>query len=268
MNEDDLMVEKEIKDKVAQNLMAWANQSIFDEADGLDGEAIFEKYDNQPVSIAILPKKSLVAFKNIQDRNLYSGKAYFIDHMVNHHDELDVSEYKNFQDDLDNFNKIYSDPKNGSIVFERDKNNKKFSIAVKEDDKGHLVFYKSYHYGDKTKKRFVELDLEKLKKEKSVKVGSSFISRTDNSEPGSPLSALTDNTNISQSQENSSNKKESVSKSTFNNLANEYNGLLKEFDENIKDYNTLLVAYNKVQEENKHLKNQIHSHNKNNSKER
>ena len=73
---------------------------------------------------------------------------------------------------------------------------------------------------------------------------------------------------VPQSQEKSSNKKETVSKSTFNNLAIEYNGLLKEFDENIKDYNTLLTAYNIVQEENKNLKNQIHSHNKNNSTER
>ena len=72
---------------------------------------------------------------------------------------------------------------------------------------------------------------------------------------------------VPQSQEKSSTK-ENLENSKFNQLAKEYNGLLKEFDENIKDYNTLLTAYNIVQEENKNLKNQIHSHNKNNSTER
>ena len=125
--------------------MNWANETTFSEADGLDGTDIFNSYENTPVPIAVLPEKALVAFDNVIDRNVYSGKAYFIDHMVNHHDELNVSEYKNFQNDLDNFDKIYSDPKNGSIVFEKNKNNKKYSIAVKEDNEGHLVFYKSYY---------------------------------------------------------------------------------------------------------------------------
>ena len=58
-----------------------------------------------------------------------------------------------------------------------------------------------------------------------------------------------------------SSTKESSENSKFNQLAKEYNGLLKEFDENIKDYNKLLSAYNKSQEENKKLKNQIHSQN-------
>lgn len=188
---------KEITDKntAYTNLMEWANQTTFDEADGLDGNQIFEKYENEPMPIAVLPKESLIAFNNVTDRNIYSGKAYFIDHMVNHHNELDVSEYENFQDDLDNYDKIYNDPKNGSVVFEKNKNNKKYSVAVKELE-GNLVFYKSYHYGEKTKKRFVEIDLDQLRKEKSVEVGKSPISPSEYSESGRPLSALTDNANI------------------------------------------------------------------------
>ncbi len=188
---------KEIYEKntAYTNLMEWANQTTFDEADGLDGSQIFEKYDNEPIPIAVLPKETLIAFDNVTDRNIYSGKAYFIDHMVNHHNELDVSEYENFQEDLDNYDKIYNDPKNGSIVFEKNKNNKKYSVAVKELE-GNLVFYKSYHYGDKTKKRFVEIDLEQLRKDKSVEVGKSPISHSEYSESGRPLSALTDNLSI------------------------------------------------------------------------
>lgn len=113
--------------------------------------------------------------------------------------------------------------------------------------------------------------LEKSIKEHKNVVEVRHISSTAEqgmSDPAAGISTLNDNTNLPQSQEKSTHIKETVSKSTFNYLANEYNGLLKEFDENIKDYNTLLTAYNKVQEENKYLKNQLHSHNKNNSKER
>lgn len=67
---------------------------------------------------------------------------------------------------------------------------------------------------------------------------------------------------LPQLQENS-NKKESPINSKFNQLAKEYNGLLKEFDENIKDYNELLSAYDKSQEENIKLRNQINSQNNN-----
>lgn len=64
------------------------------------------------------------------------------------------------------------------------------------------------------------------------------------------------------------NKQINTEKSSYNNLAKEYNGLLKDYDENIKDYNELLSAYNKSQEENRKLKAQLRSHNKNNSTER
>lgn len=50
------------------------------------------------------------------------------------------------------------------------------------------------------------------------------------------------------------------------NLAKEYNGLLKDFDNNIKDFNNLLSAYNKSQEENQKLKNQLQSQNQKKTK--
>lgn len=174
------------------NLLKWVTQEIYDEADGLTGNEIFAKYDNTPVPIAILPEKAAIIFNGLTDRNIYSGKAYFIDHMVNHHAELDVREYQELQNDLDNFDKVYLDPKNESIAFEKDKNEKKYSIIIKQDLQGHLLFYKSYHYGDKTKKRFIEIDLEKLEKKLSVEVGNSSINHPEEPGLGRLLSALTD----------------------------------------------------------------------------
>lgn len=174
------------------NLLKWVTQEIYDEADGLTGNEIFAKYDNTPVPIAILPEKAAIIFNGLTDRNIYSGKAYFIDHMVNHHAELDVREYQELQNDLDNFDRVYLDPKNESIAFEKDKNEKKYSIIIKQDLQGHLLFYKSYHYGDKTKKRFIEIDLEKLEKKLSVEVGNSSINHPEEPGLGRLLSALTD----------------------------------------------------------------------------
>lgn len=180
------------------NLLKWVTQEIYDEADGLTGNEIFAKYDNTPVPIAILPEKAAIIFNGLTDRNIYSGKAYFIDHMVNHHAELDVREYQELQNDLDNFDRVYLDPKNESIAFEKDKNEKKYSIIIKQDLQGHLLFYKSYHYGDKTKKRFIEIDLEKLEKKLSVEVGNSSINHPEEPGLGRLLSALTDINSINE----------------------------------------------------------------------
>lgn len=197
--------QKEIQ-SAKKTLLAWATQDTYDEADGLTGKEIFEKYDNTPVPIAILPKRAEIIFDG-NDRNIYCGKAYFIDHMVNHHSELDVSEYESLQDDLDNFDKVYLDPKNESVSFERSKNNKKYLIIVKQDLQGHLLFYKSYHYGDKTKKRFIEIDLEKLREKLSVEAGNPSINHLEDSRFGRLLSALTDNKTISQNNNLSNQEK-------------------------------------------------------------
>lgn len=220
---ENIMTEQKEIQSAKKTLLSWATQDTYDEADGLTGKEIFEKYDNTPVPIAILPEKAEIIFDG-NDRNIYCGKAYFIDHMVNHHSELDISEYESLQDDLDNFDKVYLDPKNESVAFEHNKNNKKYSIIVKQDLQGHLLFYKSYHYGDKTKKRFVKIDLEKLREKLSVEVGNPSINHLEDSRFGRLLSALTDNKSISQSQnlsnQNKSQEKENImtSMAVFNEL--------------------------------------------------
>lgn len=200
-------IENNEKITASNTLLNWVTQEVYDEADGLTGNEIFAKYDNIPVPIAVLPEKASIIFDGLTDRNIYSGKAYFIDHMVNHHAELDVSEYQNLQNDLDNFDKVYLDPKNESIAFEKDKNNKKYSIIIKQDLQGHLLFYKSYHYGDKTKKRFIEIDLEELEKKLSVEVGNSSINHPEEPGLGRLLSALTDINSVNETTNNVNVKK-------------------------------------------------------------
>ncbi len=190
-------IDMKYDEQLCKNTIAsWTTSDIYDEADGLDGNEIFQKYDNIPVPIAILPERAVIIFNNLSNRYIYSGKAYFIDHMVNHHAELDADEFQNFQDDLNSFEKVYLDPKNSSIIFEKDKNNKKYSIVLKQDFQGNLLFYKSYHYGSKTKNRFVEIDLEALREKISVEVGNSSINHPDEPGLGRLLSALTDINNL------------------------------------------------------------------------
>lgn len=190
---------KEIEE-ARNNLLSWANESNFEKADGLDDNEIFQKFGNiEFLPIAIIPEKAMGVFYPIKDNKVYSGKGYFIAHMVNHHDELQLDEYESLQDDLTNFDHVYQDPKNKSIVFEKEKKSKKYSLVLKQDVQGRIIFYKSYHYGDKTKKRFIELDYKKLYEEMKMleKDGIPFISHSENSEPGSPrISARPNNSNI------------------------------------------------------------------------
>ena len=56
------------------------------------------------------------------------------------------------------------------------------------------------HYGNKTKNRFVEIDLEKLKERLSVEGGYSSINHPDEPGLGRLLSALTDSNNLTLSE--------------------------------------------------------------------
>ncbi|MDR0711178.1 MAG: hypothetical protein LBF67_02365 [Prevotellaceae bacterium] len=46
---------------------------------------------------------------NINDNRVYSGKGYFIDHAVNHHPEVPLSDYQNIQEILNNPDDVLPD---------------------------------------------------------------------------------------------------------------------------------------------------------------
>ena len=186
--QDIFVLKNELKEKIA----SWVTESNLEEADGMERNQIFQMFGNKEEPIAVIPNECLYLFEPIVDNKIYSGKGYFLDHIVNHHDEINPKEFLNIQNDIDDYSNIYKDPKNESIVFETEKNNKKYSVVVKKDEEGKLVFYKSYHYGSKTKKRFINLNVKKM----SVEAGISSISHSVNAEPGRLLSALNDNFKI------------------------------------------------------------------------
>ena len=79
-----------------QDIKQW--ETWYDEAKGMTPEQIFNKYPNNPKPIAMLSDDIVAHFPGVTNRSLYCGKAYFINHMVNHHAEVNPAAYEQIQD--------------------------------------------------------------------------------------------------------------------------------------------------------------------------
>lgn len=184
------------KKALIEKIKSWATDENFDIAEGLSREDIFEKFGNDREIIAILPNKILPLF-DVTDKNVYCGKGYFIDHMANHHPEVDLSYYESIQNILDEHKEIYLDTKNGSVVFgQTNVFGKKDFLALRKDNDDKIVFYKTFYYGNKIPKKFQKIELEDIKKEISVEGGRSSINHLDNQDSAASISARTDTSNI------------------------------------------------------------------------
>lgn len=184
------------KKALIEKIKSWATDENFDIAEGLSREDIFEKFGNDREIIAILPNEILPLF-DVTDKNVYCGKGYFIDHMANHHPEVDLSYYESIQNILDEHKEIYLDTKNGSVVFgQTNVFGKKDFLALRKDNDDKIVFYKTFYYGNKIPKKFQKIELEDIKKEISVEGGRSSINHLDNQDSAASISARTDTSNI------------------------------------------------------------------------
>ncbi|QEJ94656.1 hypothetical protein FUT79_05190 [Treponema phagedenis] len=190
-----------IKKECQATLMSWATAKIFNEAKGLPREEIFKKYGTTPEPVGILPEETLEVFAPIKDNTVYCSKGYFIDHMVNHHTELELEDYKHVQEILDNPENMYLDTQTESIVFEKGYRNRKEFVVLKKDENDKIVLYKTFYYGKKTPKKFQKISpvtkLSPLQGEKSSVDGLPTISRLDKSKPGSPRLSARDDTLLS-----------------------------------------------------------------------
>ena len=145
------------KKALIEKIKSWATDENFDIAEGLSREDIFEKFGNDREIIAILPNEILPLF-DVTDKNVYCGKGYFIDHMANHHPEVDLSYYESIQNILDEHKEIYLDTKNGSVVFgQTNVFGKKDFLALRKDNDDKIVFYKTFYYGNKIPKKFQKI---------------------------------------------------------------------------------------------------------------
>ena len=194
--------DKDTKDK----LRVWANKATFEEAEGLTREEIFEKYGDKPEPIAYISHESLKLFNSVKDSTVYCSKGYFIDHMVNHHPELDFDDYNHIQEILDKPENTYLDTKTYSIAFEKEYKGRKEFVIVKKDENNKIILHKTFYYGKKVPKRFERIRPE----EQGVTSvdGNPTISRLEKSKPDSPRLSVRDaHTFLSESNKKSRLKK-------------------------------------------------------------
>ena len=185
-------MEKLEKEKLKQKIKSWATNKNFDFAKELTRTEIFEKFGNKKEVIAILPVEILHIF-DTDDRNVYCGKGYFIDHMANHHPEVDLNYYETIQDILDEHKEIYFDKKNESVVFcQINSSGKKDFLVLKKDNNERIVFYKTFYYGNKFPKKLHKIEINR---EISVEGGRFSINHLENQDSAASISARTDTGN-------------------------------------------------------------------------
>lgn len=191
----------------------WSSEETFEEAEGLSKQEIFEKYGTEKLPIATIPNNFLQLFENgkikIQDNYVYSSKGFFIDHMVNHHPELDTQDYLAMQDIINNPENVYRDNETGNIVFSQIKNNKN-DVVVLGTDNDKLILYRSCFLRRKMPHKYEEIDLQKIKEMSLEGSLSSSIEPSENQKSAVAFSALNDNSNISQLKNLSNNAQSTI----------------------------------------------------------
>ena len=191
----------------------WSSEETFEEAEGLSRQEIFEKYGTEKLPIATIPNNFLQLFENgkikIQDNYVYSSKGFFIDHMVNHHPELDTQDYLAMQDIINNPENVYRDNETGNIVFSQIKNNKN-DVVVLGTDNDKLILYRSCFLRRKMPHKYEEIDLQKIKEMSLEGSLSSSIEPSENQKSAVAFSALNDNSNISQLKNLSNNAQSTI----------------------------------------------------------
>ena len=175
----------------------WVTPEILHSLQGMSHADISAKFGDELKPIAYIRKEYLPFLADgITDNRVYSGKAYFLDHAVNHHKEVSAPEYYNIQKIIDTADDVKLDNtkpgRKPSLLFI--KNTGPVGCVVVSFEvrgNGKVVLHKSF-FSKSKKRRFDKYPSVKI----SPEVGNSSISRTANAAPASRLSALGDSDSI------------------------------------------------------------------------
>lgn len=177
--------EKEYK----KNINSWATQQNYDEAKKMSKKEIFEKFGKENKPIAEFDKKFLSFFEKTKDTKIYCSKGYFIDHMVNHHPDIPVSEYEKIPNTIKNYDKVKVDDTKGRATLIFMKKEKKWNVTVIAQEKSgkviiHKTFFQNLKEPYKSKKELEVLSSDGTPEirhtEKTVSARSRKISALDN----------------------------------------------------------------------------------------
>ena len=191
------------KRKAKHNIQEWATKENYDIAFLTPFSKITEIFGKETKAIGVLPSEIKQIYPSINDYNLYAQKDYFIDHWVNHHSELTESIFDELQNVLDNYDDIYFDPENNTIVFVKQQGRLNDFVAV-EQKKNKLVFYDSTFLRKGIPSRFEKITPAREQELNVVEVRhTSSTAEQGLSDPAAGISTLNDNPNISQTENKS-----------------------------------------------------------------
>ena len=96
------------KEEFSERIMNWLSDENLERAKGKARQEIFFEFDcENPQPIACIPGEYVVLFdEEILDNRVYSSQAYFIDHAVNNHPNINKGKCLLIQDVLDDPDEI------------------------------------------------------------------------------------------------------------------------------------------------------------------
>ena len=96
------------KEEFGKRIMDWLSDENLEKARGKTRQEIFDEFDCiLPQPIAYIPEKYMVVFdEDIVDNRVYSSMAYFIDHAVNNHPNINKERYLLIQEVLNDPDEI------------------------------------------------------------------------------------------------------------------------------------------------------------------
>jgi len=142
------------KNEIIKYLKEWASQDNYNKAKniGNDRDEIFFQFGQNIKVIGRIPEKYLkILNPSSNDTRVFCGKGYFIDHMVYHHPNVDLDDYKYIPDVLENPDlvKLDNDKLVPTVIFQK-KVSKYLTVTVNckpLEDK--VIFYKTGFTGNK-----------------------------------------------------------------------------------------------------------------------
>ena len=129
----------------------WLNSESIRKAQGKSDREIALEFGTELLPIGEVPIEAMDFF-GLDDSHVYSSESYFLDHAVNHHSELEQSDYMKMVDTLSDFDYVAIQNREGvqNLVFVKKYDDKWYrAIVGKDRDTGKAILYLSYFKSNK-----------------------------------------------------------------------------------------------------------------------
>lgn len=146
------------KSEYLNKIRRWLSKENYERFTGKTLAQISEVVGNNLEAIGEVPQEVQDYF-SVSDSRVYSGAAYFIEHAVNRHGELDVNDYVAMADVFENYNSSYIQ-EDGALILRKEGRPSSQVIIVLDNDTGKMILYRTYFNTPKINKKWTEINLK------------------------------------------------------------------------------------------------------------